>query len=47
MNHADISLEIREKMGIGDNFFRISVGLEDAQDLINDLNQALDKAIPN
>lgn len=47
MNHPDIAPEIREKMGIGDNFFRVSVGLEDAQDLVNDLYQALDKAIPN
>jgi len=47
MNHPDIASEIREQMGIGDNFFRISVGLEDAQDLKNDLYQALDKAIPN
>ncbi len=45
MNHKDIPLEEREEMGIGDNFFRLSIGLEDANDLINDLNQALEQAI--
>jgi cystathionine beta-lyase/cystathionine gamma-synthase len=33
----------RELMGIKDNFLRMSVGLEDADDLIKDIEQALEK----
>ena len=39
--HADISPEDREKLGITDAFLRMSVGLENAQDLIGDLKQAM------
>ena len=39
--HADVSLEDREKLGITDSFLRMSVGLENAQDLIADLAQAM------
>ena len=39
--HADVSSEEREKLGITDCFLRMSVGLEKAEDLIADLNQAL------
>ena len=39
--HADISPEDREKLGITDSFLRMSVGLENAQDLIGDLKQAM------
>ena len=39
--HADISPEDREKLGITDSFLRMSVGLENAQDLIADLQQAM------
>lgn len=41
MTHASIPVENREKLGIHDNFVRISVGIEDADDLIADLEQAL------
>lgn len=46
--HADIDPEIRERLGINDRLLRISVGIEDAQDLLEDLEQALagDGAIP-
>lgn len=43
MTHASIPAENRQKLGIHDNFVRISVGIEDTQDLINDLAQALEK----
>jgi len=43
MTHASIPLEIRQKNGIGDNFIRVSVGLEDIEDLKQDLEQALKK----
>ena len=39
--HADVSPEDREKLGITDSFLRMSVGLENAQDLIEDLRQAM------
>lgn len=41
MTHASIPKENREKLGIHDNFVRISVGIEDTADLIADLEQAL------
>ena len=40
--HADVSPEDREKLGITDSFLRMSVGLENAQDLIDDLKQAME-----
>ena len=42
--HADISPEEREKLGITDAFLRMSVGLENANDLIADLKQAMEEA---
>lgn len=39
--HADIPAGEREKKGIGDRLLRLSVGLESAKDLIEDLEQAL------
>ncbi|TRW48961.1 PLP-dependent transferase [Aliidiomarina halalkaliphila] len=42
MTHASIPAENRQKLGIHDNFVRISVGIEDTQDLIADLQQALE-----
>ncbi|ELV2645915.1 aminotransferase class I/II-fold pyridoxal phosphate-dependent enzyme [Staphylococcus pseudintermedius] len=41
MSHAAIPQEIREARGITFGLFRLSVGLEDADELIADLNQAL------
>jgi cystathionine gamma-lyase / homocysteine desulfhydrase len=41
MTHASIPKERREELGITDGLVRISVGLEDAEDLIDDLKQAL------
>lgn len=40
--HADIPEDIREKLGVNDCLLRLSVGIEDVQDLISDLEQALD-----
>ncbi len=42
MTHANVSEEERLKIGITDGLVRISVGLEDAKDIINDLSQSLD-----
>jgi cystathionine gamma-lyase len=46
MTHASVPAEQRAVLGINDNFIRMSIGLEDAQDLIKDINDALIKAIP-
>ncbi|WP_317381801.1 aminotransferase class I/II-fold pyridoxal phosphate-dependent enzyme [Megasphaera stantonii] len=40
-SHASVPRDIRLKMGITDGLMRVSVGLEDAQDLIADFTQAL------
>ncbi len=41
MTHASIPPAQRQAMGILDSFLRLSVGIEDAGDLIADLDQAL------
>ena len=41
MTHASIPKEEREKTGVVDSLIRLSVGIEDEQDLIEDLKQAL------
>jgi cystathionine beta-lyase/cystathionine gamma-synthase len=41
MTHASIPKEEREKTGVVDSLIRLSVGIEDAEDLIEDLTQAL------
>jgi len=42
MTHANMRKEDREKVGIGDGFIRISVGIEDSVDLIRSLKASLD-----
>ena len=44
MTHGSIDKNLREKLGITDNFVRASVGIEDVEDLIEDLNYALKEA---
>ena len=44
MTHAAIPREIRQKVGIVDELIRFSVGIEDADDLIKDLEQAIQNA---
>ena len=39
--HCDVAAEEREKLGITDSFLRMSVGLENVNDLIRDLEQAM------
>jgi len=41
MTHASVDREEREQLGISDSLIRLSVGLEDVEDLIADLDQAL------
>lgn len=46
MTHASVPAEQRATLGITDNFIRMSVGLENAEDLIKDIEQALVQAVP-
>ena len=41
MTHASVPPEQRRMLGIGDTLVRLSIGIEDASDLIADLNRAL------
>jgi cystathionine beta-lyase/cystathionine gamma-synthase len=43
MTHASVPPEVRQQIGIMDGMVRISVGIEDVEDLIADLDQALAK----
>jgi cystathionine beta-lyase/cystathionine gamma-synthase len=43
MTHASVPAEVRQRIGITDGLIRISVGIEDAEDLIADLDNALCK----
>jgi cystathionine beta-lyase/cystathionine gamma-synthase len=41
MTHASVPAERRQQLGIDDGLIRLSVGIEEAEDLIADLDQAL------
>jgi methionine-gamma-lyase len=43
MTHAGVSVEDKQEAGITDDLVRFSVGIENAEDIINDLRQALEK----
>ena len=43
MTHKSIPAEKRKAVGVADSLIRLSVGIEDAEDLIEDLEQALAK----
>jgi len=43
MTHASVPADVRERIGITDGLIRISVGIEDVEDLIADLDNALNK----
>ncbi len=43
MTHASVPLEQRKKLGIDDSLIRLSVGVEDCDDLIADLKQAFEQ----
>lgn len=44
MTHASIPADIRKEIGITDGLIRLSVGIEEAEDLIEDLNNAIEKS---
>ena len=41
MSHINVAKEIREQNGITDGLIRLSIGIEDASDIIADLEQAM------
>jgi methionine-gamma-lyase len=43
MTHAEVPDDMCKKVGLSDSLIRISVGIEDPEDIINDLGKALDK----
>jgi len=43
MTHFSVPPEVRKQLGINDGFLRLAVGVEDINDLINDIEQALSK----
>jgi cystathionine gamma-synthase len=45
MTHASVPAEVRHKVGIGDGLLRFSVGIEDIQDLIADVDGALKEVL--
>lgn len=45
MTHASVPKDHRDTLGISDTLIRLSVGLEDKEDLLEDLDQALKKAV--
>jgi cystathionine beta-lyase/cystathionine gamma-synthase len=44
MTHASVPIEERRRIGLGDGLLRLSVGIEDLEDLIADLDDALQRA---
>ena len=42
MTHASLTPEKRKELGISEGLLRLSIGIEDADDLIDDLNNALE-----
>nr|XP_003225882.1 PREDICTED: cystathionine gamma-lyase [Anolis carolinensis] len=47
MTHASVPKADRELLGITDTLIRMSIGLEDSEDLLEDLAQALKAAVPD
>ena len=43
MTHCDVSVETKNKIGMGESLVRISIGIEDSYDLIEDINNSLSK----
>jgi cystathionine beta-lyase/cystathionine gamma-synthase len=43
MTHASVPYDHRQEIGVTDDLVRISVGIEDCDDLLEDLAQALDR----
>jgi len=46
MTHASVPAADRERLGIRDGLVRLSVGIEDVEDLVHDVEQALERVSP-
>ena len=44
MTHASIPADIRKKVGITDGLIRLSIGIENIEDILADIAQAIEKA---
>lgn len=44
MTHASIPYEVRQKVGITDGLIRLSTGIEKVEDILEDLEQAIEKS---
>ena len=42
MTHADVNIDTKLKMGMGESLVRLSIGIEDSDDLVNDIINSLD-----
>ena len=42
--HQQLTAEQQEETGVSEDFIRLSIGMEDVQDIIDDIDQALAKA---
>ena len=42
MTHADVNVDTKISMGMGESLVRLSIGIEDADDLIDDIICSLD-----
>ena len=42
MTHADVNVDTKINMGMGESLVRLSIGVEDAEDLIDDIIGSLD-----
>ena len=45
VTHHEVPQEVRERLGINEKLLRLSVGIEDPDDIIADLDQALKKKV--
>ena len=43
MTHADVSIETKKKIGMKESLIRLSIGIEDPDDLINEINNSLEE----
>jgi methionine-gamma-lyase len=41
MTHSGVPAELRGRLGISESMIRVSIGIEDPEDLIEDVRQAL------
>ena len=44
MTHASVPPEVKAQLGISDSLIRLSVGVEDIADILDDIRQALEKS---